>query len=42
MARTQLLGQIDLDTRRWIDGVLSTTAQKVYAEQSGKRKFSNE
>ncbi|XP_026688323.1 cytoplasmic dynein 2 heavy chain 1-like, partial [Diaphorina citri] len=35
MPRTQLLGQIDLDTRQWTDGVLSYTAQQVYAEPLG-------
>lgn len=37
MPRTQLLGQIDVDTRQWMDGVLSTIAQRVYAEQSSMR-----
>uniref|UniRef100_A0A8D8QIW2 Cytoplasmic dynein 2 heavy chain 1 n=2 Tax=Cacopsylla melanoneura TaxID=428564 RepID=A0A8D8QIW2_9HEMI len=35
MPRTQLLGQIDLDTRQWTDGVLSYTAQQVYSEPLG-------
>lgn len=34
MPRTQLLGQIDDDTRQWIDGVLSSIAQRVYNEPS--------
>lgn len=32
MPRTQLLGQIDPDTRQWMDGVLSMIAQRVYNE----------
>lgn len=36
MPRTQLLGVIDMDTRQWMDGVLSTTAQKVYNEPQGR------
>ncbi|GLH06946.1 Dynein heavy chain, cytoplasmic, partial [Gryllus bimaculatus] len=32
MPRTQLLGQIDLDTRQWSDGVLTMSAQQVHAE----------
>ncbi|XP_069679211.1 cytoplasmic dynein 2 heavy chain 1 isoform X2 [Periplaneta americana] len=32
MPRTQLLGQIDLDTRQWTDGVLTLSAQQVYSE----------
>lgn len=32
MPKTQLLGQIDLDTRQWSDGVLSYTAQQVCAD----------
>ncbi|XP_068082912.1 cytoplasmic dynein 2 heavy chain 1 [Anabrus simplex] len=30
--RTQLLGQIDLDTRQWTDGVLTLSAQQVHSE----------
>ncbi|GLV36074.1 beethoven [Carabus blaptoides fortunei] len=32
MTRAQLLGQIDLDTRQWTDGVLTLYALQVYAE----------
>ncbi|KAJ9599678.1 hypothetical protein L9F63_026474, partial [Diploptera punctata] len=32
MPRTQLLGQIDLDTRQWTDGVLTLSALQVYSE----------
>ncbi|KAK3929891.1 Cytoplasmic dynein 2 heavy chain 1 [Frankliniella fusca] len=32
MPRSQLLGHIDLDTRQWVDGVLTTSAQRVYTE----------
>ncbi|XP_034239710.1 cytoplasmic dynein 2 heavy chain 1 [Thrips palmi] len=32
MPRSQLLGKIDLDTRQWMDGVLTISAQKVYSE----------
>lgn len=35
MSHTQLLGSIDLDTRQWVDGVLSTTAQAVYSQPPG-------
>lgn len=35
MLHTQLLGSIDMDTRQWVDGVLSITAQTVYAEPQG-------
>jgi hypothetical protein len=34
--RTQLLGQIDLDTRQWTDGVLTLSALQVYSEPPGK------
>ena len=36
MPRTQLLGQIDLDTRQWTDGVLTLSALQVYSEPPGK------
>nr|CAB3240329.1 cytoplasmic dynein 2 heavy chain 1-like [Phallusia mammillata] len=32
MARTQLLGKIDLDTREWSDGVLTNSAREVVRE----------
>ncbi|KAE8745286.1 hypothetical protein FOCC_FOCC007971 [Frankliniella occidentalis] len=32
MPRSQLLGHIDLDTRQWVDGVLTISAQRVYSE----------
>lgn len=35
MPRSQLLGKIDLDTRQWVDGVLTISAQKVYSEPPG-------
>src|SRR5258705_13721819 len=35
MPRTQLLGQIDLDTRQWKDGVLTISALQVYGEPPG-------
>ncbi|KAG8274493.1 hypothetical protein J6590_106691, partial [Homalodisca vitripennis] len=35
LSHTQLLGSIDLDTRQWVDGVLSTTAQAVYSQPTG-------
>ena len=35
ISRTQLLGQINLDTRQWTDGVLTLKAQQVYAEPPG-------
>lgn len=37
MTRAQLLGQIDLDTRQWTDGVLTLCALQVYAEPTGKQ-----
>jgi dynein heavy chain 2 len=36
MPRTQLLGQIDLDTRQWTDGVLTLSALQVYSEPPGE------
>lgn len=36
MPRTQLLGQIDLDTRQWTDGVLTLSALQVYSEPAGR------
>lgn len=36
MPRTQLLGQIDLDTREWTDGVLTNSARLVVKEPQGK------
>lgn len=36
LSRTQLLGQIDLDTRQWTDGVLTLSALQVYSEPPGK------
>lgn len=35
MNRTQLLGKLDPDTRQWHDGVLTTTAIAINAENSG-------
>lgn len=35
-ARSQLLGKVDLDTRQWIDGIISKAAQQAYSENSGK------
>ena len=35
MPRTQLLGQIDMDTREWTDGVLTYYARKVVKEPQG-------
>ncbi|XP_050420010.1 cytoplasmic dynein 2 heavy chain 1 [Adelges cooleyi] len=32
--RSQLLGKVDLDTRQWIDGIISKTAQQAYSESS--------
>ncbi|XP_039269307.2 cytoplasmic dynein 2 heavy chain 1-like [Styela clava] len=34
MPRTQLLGQIDIDTREWSDGVLTNSAREVIREDS--------
>jgi dynein heavy chain 2 len=39
MPRTQLLGQIDLDTRQWTDGVLTLSALQVYSEPPGETFF---
>lgn len=36
MPRTQLLGQIDIDTREWTDGVLTSSARQVVKEPQGK------
>lgn len=35
MPRTQLLGQIDIDTREWSDGVLTNAARDVIREPQG-------
>lgn len=35
MPRTQLLGQIDIDTREWTDGVLTNSARLVVKEPQG-------
>ena len=35
MPRTQLLGQIDMDTREWTDGVLTYSARQVVKEPQG-------
>lgn len=35
MPRTQLLGQIDMDTREWSDGVLTYAARQVVKEPQG-------
>lgn len=35
MPRTQLLGQIDIDTREWTDGVLTNSARQVVKEPQG-------
>lgn len=34
--RSQLLGKVDLDTRQWIDGIISKAAQQAYSENLGK------
>ncbi|XP_046395709.1 cytoplasmic dynein 2 heavy chain 1 [Ischnura elegans] len=34
MPKTHLLGSIDPDTREWSDGILTLTAQHIYAESS--------
>ncbi|XP_060838419.1 cytoplasmic dynein 2 heavy chain 1 [Rhopalosiphum padi] len=31
-SRSQLLGKVDLDTRQWIDGIISKAAQQAYSE----------
>lgn len=36
MPRNQLLGQVDLDTRQWSDGVLTSCSLKVTSETLGK------
>jgi dynein heavy chain 2, cytosolic len=36
MARTQLLGHIDMDTREWSDGVLTAASRAVVKEPLGK------
>jgi len=38
-SRSQLLGKVDLDTRQWIDGIISKAAQQAYSENSGKKRF---
>lgn len=35
-SRSQLLGKVDLDTRQWIDGIISKAAQQAYSENPGK------
>lgn len=35
MPRQQLLGQIDMDTREWTDGVLTNSARNVVREPQG-------
>jgi len=35
-SRSQLLGKVDLDTRQWIDGIISKAAQQAYSENNGK------
>lgn len=35
MPRQQLLGQIDMDTREWMDGVLTNSARNVVKEPQG-------
>lgn len=39
MPRTQLLGQIDMDTREWTDGVLTYSARQVVKEPQGKQEL---
>lgn len=34
MARTRLLGQMDLDTREWADGVLTAAAREVVKDST--------
>lgn len=36
MPRQQLLGHIDMDTREWADGVLTSSARNVVREPQGK------
>lgn len=36
MARQQLLGHIDMDTREWSDGVLTSSARQVVREPQGE------
>lgn len=36
MTRVQLLGNLDPDTRQWIDGVLTATAVAVNSEPASK------
>lgn len=36
MPRTQFFGQVDVDTRQWKEGVLTTIALKIHSENSGK------
>lgn len=40
MPRTQLLGQIDLDTRQWTEGVLTNSALKLHSESPGNSRRS--
>lgn len=35
LASNQLLGHIDMDTREWIDGVLTKSARQVVKESQG-------
>lgn len=37
--RKQLLGSLDLDTREWTDGVLTSAARRVVAEEPGTRSW---
>lgn len=37
MPRQQLLGQIDMDTREWTDGVLTNSARNVVREPQGNK-----
>lgn len=37
MPRQQLLGQIDMDTREWTDGVLTNSARNVVRESQGNK-----
>lgn len=39
-SRSQLLGKVDLDTRQWIDGIISKAAQQAYSENPGKNDLS--
>ncbi len=39
MPRQQLLGHIDMDTREWSDGVLTSSARQVVREPQGEDKY---